>query len=126
MSEKTEVKDIKKILGELEVYLIKLSWFPGNAALKWLANSASKTQDIAKDRKQVIKNANEMLNYIEELPWAEGNAALGYTKDELKKCLNIYGVRVEKRKPDYDDPNPQPDTKSDADPKSDGEPEVPE
>lgn len=126
MSDKTEVQEIEKILGGLDVYLRKLSWFPGNAALKWLADSVSKTQDVAKDRKQVIKNANEMIDYIEELPWAEGNAALGHSKNELKKCLAIYGIRVEKPKPDYDEPNPQPDIKPDVDTESDNKSEVPE
>ncbi len=112
MSEKTEVQEIEKILEGLDVYLRKLSWFPGNAALKWLADSASRTQDVASDRKQVLKNAREMIKYIDDLPWAASNAAMRHIKDELKKCMQVYNVEAEEPKPAYDDPNPQPTVES--------------
>lgn len=111
MSEKTEVQQVQEILQGLDIYIRKLEWFPGNAALKWLADSASRTYEVAEDKKQVLKNVNEMLDYIEELPWAGSNAAMGHAKSELNKCLKIHGIRKEEPKPGYDDPNPQPDTK---------------
>lgn len=114
MSEKTEVQQVQEILQGLDIYLRKLEWFPGNAALKWLADSASRTYEIASDKKQALKNINEMIDYIEELPWAEGNAAMGHAKNELKKCLKIHGIRKEEPKLGYDDPNPQSDKKSEA------------
>lgn len=109
MSKNPEVKEIEGILGGLDGYIVGLGWFPGNAALRWLSDSATRTRDIAKDKKQVLKNVKEMVKYIDDLPWAASNAAMRYVKDELTKCLEIYGVIIEK--PDYDEPNPQPPEK---------------
>lgn len=114
MSENPEVKEIENILVGLDVYIIRLGWFPGNAALKWLVDSASRTREVADDKKQVLKNVKEMIKYINELPWAASNAAMRYIKSELNKCLEIYGVVIEK--PDYDDPNPQPPEKPPVEP----------
>lgn len=114
MTEEAEVKQIEEILGKLDLYIRNLSWFPGNATLKWLADSTSRTCDVASDKKQVVKNANEMIKYIDDLPWAKDNAGMWHAKSELKKCLEIYGVVVVKEDSGYDDPNPQPPVKSEV------------
>lgn len=106
MTDKDTVKLIEEKIGGVSGYVQGLQWFPGNAALKWIAESCTKTAGIVGDTKKAKKNITEIMEYIEGLHWFKGNAALEFAHKELKESLAI--LSDGKDESDYDEPNPQP------------------
>ena len=116
MPDKNTVKLIEEKISGVSGYVQGLQWFPGNAALKWIAESCTKTAGIINDTKKAKKNIKEIMEYIEGLHWFKGNAALEFAHTELKESLAI--LSDGKDESDYDEPNPQPSkSEPEAEPK---------
>ena len=108
MTDETTLNMIEEKLNGLNTYLRGLQLFPGNAAMKWIANGCARTALNITDVKKSIKNLKEIIKYTEELPWFKGNAGLQFVHKELSDSLEILSGKAVAPEPD-----PEPDSKSD-------------
>ena len=113
MVDKNTVKQIEENIAPLGDYLRGLQMYPGNAALKWIADSCETTAGIADNKKKAIENIRKILKYIEDQTLLKDTAAMRHVKEKLNNSLNLLIEDKAEPEPEpikeYDEPNPQPE-----------------